>query len=418
MMPSLLEAPEREGLGARDAPFAFSRRPRVALLVSHPIPYQVPLYRTLQEWIDLEVLYLSKATAGRYQDPGFGRALRWGGDLLEGYRYRVLGRSDRLPGPHARPLIPGLRSALDLAHRDALWLHGWTHQTTLRALAHARRAGVPVLLRGESGESRRRRGPLLRALRSIRLRHVARSASAGLAIGSRNRADLVAHGIAPRDLFSVPYGVDNAFFAATPRSEARAERWRHALHLDRAPVILTVCKLIARKRVGDLVEAHAALPRPAPWLLIAGDGERREELERQVRARGDARVRFCGFVPPADLPGLYALADVFVLASEREPWGLVANEAAAAGCALGLSDAIAAGDDLLGEDSPAGFRFPVGDVAALAEGLRALLNDPDLLQRCRAAARRRVADFDVGVAARGVLAALHHLVEPAGEANG
>jgi glycosyltransferase involved in cell wall biosynthesis len=72
---------------------------------------------------------------------------------------------------------------------------------------------------------------------------------------------------------------------------------------------------------------------------------------------------------------LYDLADLLVLPSEREAWGLVVNEAMNAGCAIVVNDRIGAGADLVrGGDN--GFIYPCGDVAALAVSLRSVLRDP------------------------------------------
>jgi glycosyltransferase involved in cell wall biosynthesis len=83
----------------------------------------------------------------------------------------------------------------------------------------------------------------------------------------------------------------------------------------------------------------------------------------------------------------YAAADAFVLPSRSEPWGMVLNEAAAAGLPLVATEAVGAAHDLI-EPGVNGFRVPVEDPAALAEVLRALASDEDL--RRRAGERSRV----------------------------
>jgi glycosyltransferase involved in cell wall biosynthesis len=83
---------------------------------------------------------------------------------------------------------------------------------------------------------------------------------------------------------------------------------------------------------------------------------------------------------------LYAAADVFALLSEREPWGVVVNEAAACGLPLLLSERVGAAHDLL-RDGENGVLVPVGDASAAGEALRTLAADPTRRQAFGARSR-------------------------------
>ncbi len=179
----------------------------------------------------------------------------------------------------------------------------------------------------------------------------------------------------------MPYAVDNGFFqtaVARAAPERAILRARLGLVPDR-PVILFAAKLIERKRPLDLLEAYATVGREpaarAPYLLFAGDGALKAQLEAGIARRGLTDARLLGFQSQAQLAALYDLADVLVLPSERESWGLVINEAMNAGCAIIANDRVGAAADLVrGGDN--GFVYPCGDVAALAVSLRAVLRDP------------------------------------------
>jgi len=164
------------------------------------------------------------------------------------------------------------------------------------------------------------------------------------------------------------------------------------------PVILTVCRLVARKGPGTLI---AALPRvlarhPGTTLAIVGEGPDRRRLERSVRAHGVAgAVRFLGPQPWDNLPGFYAGADVFALPTrerfrglETEGFPLVFLEAASAGLptvagrAGGVAEAIAEGSTGLVVDGRS--------AAETAAALTRLLDDPALARRMGAEGRRRV----------------------------
>ena len=95
----------------------------------------------------------------------------------------------------------------------------------------------------------------------------------------------------------------------------------------------------------------------------------------------------------------YAVADVLVLPSEREPWGLVINEAMNAGTAVIVSDQVGAAADLV-EDGVNGYVVPVGDVEMLASRLRGITSDPALAKSMGASSLARISrwDFEADVA--------------------
>src|SRR5205807_9730945 len=120
--------------------------------------------------------------------------------------------------------------------------------------------------------------------------------------------------------------------AETARTKGETHRIVLGLAPD-TPVILYASKLTFRKRPRDLIQAQAELRRRGvrASLLFVGDGEGRVALEKEVTSRGLSYIVFVGFVNQSELPAYYAMADVFVLPSENEPWGRVVNEVMSCG---------------------------------------------------------------------------------------
>ncbi len=102
---------------------------------------------------------------------------------------------------------------------------------------------------------------------------------------------------------------------------------------------------------------------------------------------------------------LYVAADVFALLSEREPWAVVVNEAAACGLPLVLSDRVGAAHDLL-RDGENGALVPAGDVAAASSALRELAADETHRQAQGARSRELARDWGYGPSVDGFLAAV------------
>ncbi|WP_299662133.1 glycosyltransferase family 4 protein [Methylobacterium sp.] len=161
------------------------------------------------------------------------------------------------------------------------------------------------------------------------------------------------------------------------------------------PAILTVAGLYLRKGIADLIAAFGTLAErhPTATLYVVGDGPDRATFEAQARAAGlGGRIHFTGFL--ADPRPYFRGADIFVLASLSEPFGLVVAEAREMGCAVVASDVGGIPEVL--EDGRAGLLVPPGNPAALGRTLAGLLDDPSTLIRWQAAARRGLDWLDVG----------------------
>jgi glycosyltransferase involved in cell wall biosynthesis len=216
-----------------------------------------------------------------------------------------------------------------------------------------------------------------------------------LAIGSANRDFYRAMGVPDRRIFGVPYTVDNARFCAgaTLTPDERAARRAMLGVADDRPIVLYAAKFQARKRPADLIRAAAQLERAGVrfHLAMVGSGELEGELRALAQALGLAGVSFPGFVNQSGLPAVYGAADVFVLASENEPWGLAVNEAMCAGLPIVAAEAMGCVADLV-RDGVNGAVIPAGDVAALGGALAPMLGDARL--------RRRMGDASRGIIAR------------------
>jgi glycosyltransferase involved in cell wall biosynthesis len=253
---------------------------------------------------------------------------------------------------------------------------------------------TPYLLRGDAAPA----GPGVgarRAARAVVARAVVSASAGGLAVGTRNAAFYRKYG-APLVTFA-PHSVDNDRFAGEPAERGRDLLRRLGMPPAGRPVIMFCGKLQPYKRPLDVVDAVARLPREVT-LLMVGDGPLAGRVRAGLRP-GQGVVT--GFVNQAELPSYYHAADVLVLPSAFEPWGLVVNEAMAAGALPVVSDGVGAAPDLV---AGLGEIYPAGDVAALAAALVRALDrladrnaDPDLAKRLR----ERVDRYGIEVTAQG-----------------
>jgi len=360
-----------------------NRRPvRIAYLATHPIQYQAPLLRLIaaEPGIALKAFFRSPMGLKQYVDPGFGQAIAWDTPLLAGYEHEflpALGDPLRVT-PYLRPFNYGLAKRLRAGGFDVLWVHGYARAFHLTAMLTAKRLGLKLLLRDEPTSISKPRSALRRILKRGIYGALAHVVDGALTIGSLNRHYYLDQGFPASKLFPVPYAVDNAHFrAGAEKAAANRAQFLASLGLPpELPRIVFAGKLTPIKAPEVLLEAFARIEGVKPYLCFVGDGPLRGMLEGQAAKLGvRERVVFAGFRNQRELPAFYDAADVFVLPSQREPWGLVVNEAMNAGRAIVVSDQVGSGPDLVRQGEN-GAIFPVGDAGALTKALRDILAVP------------------------------------------
>jgi glycosyltransferase involved in cell wall biosynthesis len=171
-----------------------------------------------------------------------------------------------------------------------------------------------------------------------------------------------------------------------PLNSPRLSSRRPTVSLTR-PAVVTVAELAVHKGIGDLISAFSLLPESArpPHLYIIGDGPDRTAFERQAGSSSCAdRIVFLGSV--TDPIAYLQSADIFVLASHREGFGLVLAEARSAGCAV-IATEVGGVPEVL-EQGRAGLLIPPRCPSRLAHELTQLLQRPTTLDLWQSMARR------------------------------
>jgi glycosyltransferase involved in cell wall biosynthesis len=193
---------------------------------------------------------------------------------------------------------------------------------------------------------------------------LARRAAGAVAYGTQSRDYLISLGIAPEQVAIGINTVDTAFFAErTAQLRAGQPCQGH--------VFTYVGYLSTRKNVGLVLKAMRDLRRQRHdfVLEIVGDGDDRPNLERFVEEEklGDV-IRFHGYRQRDEIPAFLARSDAFVFQTDRDIWGLVLNEAMAAGVPCLASPNAGATHDLV-RDGVTGFIVDFDDTAEVCRRL-------------------------------------------------
>jgi glycosyltransferase involved in cell wall biosynthesis len=379
----------------------------LTILTSHPIQYQVPIWRALAAsgQVPFETWYLTDHGVRNSNDVEFGQSFKWDVDLLSGYPYRFLDvKSDwSLRSFFGVQLRENICERMRNTNMCALWVEGWRFSAFWKGVSAAKRTGAKVWMRGDSNDLKQNLWWKSLPKRTILRRHLNR-VDRFLCVGSANRRLYRAYGIPQSRMFAAPHCVDNdRFLQIADNLRSKREEIRATWGVPSAAFCFLFCgKFIPKKRPLDLVRAAEQLSRNVlserpVHLLFVGTGQLGPQLRRSCRVMFDAelaegtgngretgpKASFAGFVNQADIPAAYVAADALVLPSDSgETWGLVVNEAMACGLPAIVSDLCGCAEDLPARvDKRLVYRC--GDVDDLAHAMQFAIEShilPDRIQ--------------------------------------
>jgi 1,2-diacylglycerol 3-alpha-glucosyltransferase len=277
---------------------------------------------------------------------------------------------------------------LDRFCPDVVLVPGWTSRGALSMLRWGLKHRIPVVVMSEST----RRDRIRSAWREALKRRVVASFSAGLVGGDPQKDYLVELGM-ERERIALGYDVvDNAHFSqAAQTARKHARRLRNDLGLPER-YLLASARFIPIKNLLGLIEAFGRFRRlrlaSQTGLVLLGDGPERAVLEAKRAELGlDEAILTPGFKHYDQLPIYYGLADGFVHVNRNEPWGLVVNEAMAAGLSVIVSKACGCASNLV-KDGENGYLVDHDDLDEIADRLARVDDDPAL--RAYMAERSRI----------------------------
>ncbi len=376
---------------------------RVAAVFPEPTPYRAPLLDRIaaQPAVDLTVVYAADTVAGR----------TW---HVQPKHRAVFLRGVRVPGAqrvlhHDYPVTPGVVGALMDARPEVVVVSGWSTFAAQAAITWCGMRDVPYLLVVESHDE----GPRASWRRKVKgtvVPPIVERAAGLLVTGTLARDSMIERGAHSERvrIFANTVDVEGFGDRIDALVESRAGLRRTLGAGDDDLVVLSVARLAPEKGLDVLLQALAQAEDSHLLLVIAGEGPERERLVAHAEELG-VRLVLVGDVDWERIVELYAAADLFALLSEREPWAVVVNEAAACGLPLVLSDRVGAAHDLL-RDGENGRLVAAGDAAAAASALRELAADPELRRSWGARSRELASDWGYGPSVDSFLEAVREAV--------
>jgi len=387
---------------------------KVAVLTSHPIQYQAPLFRKLSVHpdIDLTVYFCWDFGVGKEQlDPEFGVKFKWDIPLLEGYKYKFLPNLSPKPSSSFFGQInPSIIKELRRNHYDAMWVHGYASSTNWLAFWGAWLSGPPIIFRGETDLSNPR--PFLKRItKKALLVPLFRRISAFLYSYKSNAEYYKHYKVSENKLFFCPCAVDNSFWQRQAiELRDKKDEFKKKLSIpDGYSTILYVAKLIPRKRPVDLLQAYEIMRNQhiKTSVIFVGDGSEACNLKDYVQKKNLKNVFFTGFKNQSELSPLYSIADVFVLPSNHDPSPKAINEAMNFSIPIITTNKVGTAPDLI-KVGGNGFIYPVGDVKALTDCLLKVLRNLQTAEEMGRKSFEIVSKWNFKEDVNGILKALEY----------
>jgi len=372
------------------------RKYKVLVVTANPVQYSTPIFQLMAQnsKLDIIVAYCSLQGAEPGFDSEFGVEVKWDIPLLDGYPWIQL--SNQSPQPRLGKFFGLINLELWKQVRtgkfDAVIAYtGYAYASFWILAAAAKASGTALLFSTDAQDLTPRDGSPWKAhIKRLLLPWIFGLADTVIVPSSAGVKFINSLGIPEQRIVLTPFVVNNEWWLAQAKQVNRAAV-RQQWHIpEDSPVVLFCAKLQPWKRPQDALQAFIKANVPDSYLVFAGEGPLRSQLEAEAKALGIIeRVRFLGFVNQSQLPSVYRSADLFVFPSEYEPFGVVVNEAMLCGCPVVVSDRVGARHDLV-QNYQTGLVYPCGNLDALAEILQTVLGNQELLQKMVAATTKRM----------------------------
>lgn len=346
---------------------------KVALLTNIISPYMIPRLNSVAnaELFDFDVFFMAETESNRLWNVYKGK-IKFNYRVLKGFQF-ALGEERII---HVNF---GLASRLLKRRYDLLVIGSYYQPAALQALFLSKLLKTETML-GIDGSFyyKKHEKWLLKEMKRL----IIRSCSGFLVSGKAAFNYVEDLGANPKRIFVAPFPAEHDYFH---KEFIRLNPYKKEIkRKKRFPplVILYSGQFIPRKGVLILLQAYAQLQRQMKdiGLVLIGNGPERKKYENYCETNKIDNVYFEGFVQKEALPEYYTAADIFVLPTLSDPWGLVINEAMAFGLPVISTNAAGVTYDLV-KNGVNGFVVCAGDADSLYIALKRLCDDPRLRKK-------------------------------------
>lgn len=330
---------------------------RLLFLTNDPSPYRVDFFDEMGKYMDVTVLFSSDKEDSKH------RNREWFEEGQGKFREIHLKKTAKLGGENlCLEVVKWLKKDY-----DCIVVGGYAPATSMLAMVYMRLKRIPFYLEIDGGVIRQES-----RLKYGMKRFLVRLPNRCLSSGRVSTEALIHYGAQPKDILEYPFtSLPEKDLLENPPTEEEKKMLRQALGVEEARMILSVGQFIPRKGFDVLLRSAAKLGENVGVYIVGGAPT--QEYLQLCRELGLKHVHFRGFQKKDVLERFFRAADLFVLPTREDIWGLVINEAMAKGLPVITTDKCVAGLELV-ENGVSGYIVPSDDPDALAEKLTLALS--------------------------------------------
>lgn len=353
----------------------------IYFLFSHPVQYNTPLLKYLNRYknFNVEAIFCDKGATEKRFDKDFNTDIKWDIPLFDGYLYKVMKNYAINPG-----IDTGFFGLMNWGIIQILWkipknslvvINGWNFFTNILALLVGKLLGLKIALRGDcSMEAEKNKSKSIILLKKIILgKLLFNIVDYIFIIGKNSRYYFDFYNANPSKYIFTPFSVDNDSFLEKKATISLSKNsLREELGLPKHGLLFLFSgKLIDIKKPLDLLLAYNKVGLFEHSLVFVGDGILKEILLKKASELQLKNIIVTGFINQGNIHKYYAAADVFILCSEKDQWGLSVNEAMLFELPLILSSGVGSAIDLVSENEN-GYVYQAGNIDELSHKLKLL----------------------------------------------
>jgi glycosyltransferase involved in cell wall biosynthesis len=335
---------------------------KIAIVTTHPIQYQSPLFKEISHFnkFKADVYFASKhGYQSKYIDKDFKKKFNWNINLLSGYKYFFSTKNDQNIDSFFLS-FKNLNNTLFKIKYDAILLLGWNNILYIKAFFLAKLYKIPIILRVETN-SLQKINYFKKIIKYFILNILFKYIDYFLYIGSLNKKFYLNLGVDKKKLYPALYSVDNNFFLKNEEINISINK------KFKKKTILFVGKLIERKNVEEFLNLAELFKNDHRFnFLVVGDGHQIKLCNEFIISNKLSNTKIVGFKNQQELKVIYQKSFLLIVPSKYETWGLVINEAMASGLPVICSRNCSSSRDLI-INGKTGYVYNLGDIKFLKE---------------------------------------------------
>jgi glycosyltransferase involved in cell wall biosynthesis len=380
------------------------RKKKIAIIHNILNPHIIPLFEKLyqEKDYDFKFFFASESESNRL----------WKTEVNKKFDYKILPKialEFRGKDLFTYFINPTIIFELIKYNPDVIIVGGWDIFAYQIAFLYAKLFRKKFILR--SGSTKYEKS-WRRTISKPLVRLMIRGADALIVYGTRAKEYLISLGAKSKKIFIAYNTIDiESFQKELKKWKNQKREVKEEIGIETEKVILFVGQLIERKGVIHLIKTFRKLKKgiAGVGLLIVGHGQQERELKELVKKDKIKDVCFYGGADWPEVAKFYAIADLFVLPSTEEVWGLVINEAMAAGLPVITTDRVGASVDLV-EEGKNGAVVKSGDIHELSLAMKKILRNPKILVEMSKESERKIGTFNLDAQTKGALKAINFVL--------